>query len=183
MSRAAVFLADGFEEVEALAPVDMMRRAGITVTTFAVGGSIDVYGSHGIKVEADTSLAAAGGFGEFDLLMLPGGGDGTKNLEQCARLLEELKTADEAGKMIAAICAAPRILGRLGMLEGRRAVCYPGNEEHLKGAELHPECRVVADGRYITARGMGASIEFGAAIIEALEGKDKADDILKRIQF
>ena len=183
MSKAAVFLAEGFEEIEGLTPVDLMRRAGISVTTVSIGDSLEVISSHGIAVKADALFDELEGFADFDLLVLPGGGEGTKNLENCGKLLDELEKADKNGKLIAAICAAPRILGKLGMLKGKQAVCYPGNEEFLQGALVHPEFKAVMDGRFITARGMGASIEFGAFLIEALEGKEKAEEILEKIRF
>ncbi len=182
MSRVAFFLADGFEEIEGLTPVDMCRRAGIEVVTFSVMDELLIKGSHGIKVYAD-EMFGEGKFDGFDMLVLPGGGAGTKNLESHEGLLSELKKAYEAGKYIAAICAAPRIAGRLGFLKGKKATCYPGNEVHLEGADYRSDCKAVTDGKIITARGMGASIEFGAQIVAALEGEEKAQAILDQIQF
>ena len=117
------------------------------------------------------------------MLMLPGGGLGTENLEKHEGLKEELKKAAENGKYIAAICAAPRVLGKLGLLNGKKATCYPGNENFLEGAEYHKELKAVTDQKFITARGMGAAIEFAYEIIQALSGKEKADEILAQIQF
>ncbi|MBO4375141.1 MAG: DJ-1/PfpI family protein [Lachnospiraceae bacterium] len=182
MSRIAFFLADGFEEIEGLTPVDMCRRAGIEVVTFSVMDELLIKGSHGIKLYAD-EMFAPGAYDGFDMLVLPGGGLGTQNLEKHEGLLAELKKAFDSGRYIAAICAAPRILGRLGFLDGKNATCYPGNEEHLKGAVYHPECKAVTDGKLITARGMGAAVDFGKEIIAALEGKEKAQEILDQIQF
>ena len=182
MAKAAVFLADGFEEVEAIAPIDLLRRGGVEVTTVSIMGRTTVHGSHNIDVTADTVLEAFD-FAGMDMLVLPGGGLGTKNLKACAPLLEKVKEFDAAGKYIAAICAAPRIAGRLGFLKGKKATCYPGNEVHLEGADYRSDCKAVTDGKMITARGMGASIEFGAQIIAALEGEEKAQAILDQIQF
>ncbi len=182
MSRIAFFLADGFEEIEGLTPVDMCRRAGIEVVTFSMMDELLIKGSHGIKIYAD-EMFGEGKYDDFDMLALPGGGIGTKNLESHEGLLAELKRAYDAGKYIAAICAAPRIIGRLGFLEGKEATCYPGNEEHLTGAVYRSDVKAVTDGRMITARGMGAAFEFGTHIITALEGKEKAQAILDQIQF
>ncbi len=183
MKKIALFLAEGFEEIEALTPVDMCRRAEIEVTTVSITGETEVKGSHGIPVKADTILREMGELSEYDMLVLPGGGAGTQNLEESGELAELLKKADKEEKRIAAICAAPRILGKLNLLQGKKATCFPGNETFLNGAEYHPEKKAVIDGRFITARGMGAAVEFGAAIIEVLEGKEKAEEILKKIQF
>ncbi len=182
MSRIAMFLADGFEEIEGLTSVDMCRRAGIEVVTFSIMDDLLINGSHGIKLYADEQFGE-GKFDGFDMLVLPGGGLGTQNLEKHEGLLSELRKAFDAGKYIAAICAAPRIIGRLGFLEGKNATCYPGNEEHLKGASYHPELKAVTDGKMITARGMGAAFEFGKEMITALEGKEKAEAILEQIRF
>ncbi|MCR5650477.1 MAG: DJ-1/PfpI family protein [Lachnospiraceae bacterium] len=182
MSRIAMFLADGFEEIEGLTSVDMCRRAGIEVVTVSVMDELLIKGSHGINVYAD-EMFGEGKYDGFDMLVLPGGGLGTKNLEEHAKVLAEVKKAHDAGRFIAAICAAPRIIGRLGFLEGKKATCYPGNEEHLKGAEYLPQCKAVTDGKMITARGMGAAMEFGKEIITALEGKEKAEEIMDMIRF
>ncbi len=182
MSRIAMFLADGFEEIEGLTSVDMCRRAGIEVVTVSIMDDLLIKGSHGIKLYAD-EMFAKGGYDGYDMLVLPGGGLGTQNLENHEDLPDELKKAFDAGKYLAAICAAPRILGRLGFLDGKNATCYPGNEEHLKGAVYHPELKAVTDGKMITATGMGAAVEFGKEIITALEGKEKAETILDQIRF
>ncbi len=182
MSRIAMFLADGFEEIEGLTSVDMCRRAGIEVVTVSIMDDKLIKGSHGIRLFAD-EMFTAGGYGDFDMLVLPGGGLGTQNLEKHEGLAKELKEAADKGKYIAAICAAPRVLGNMGLLEGKQATCYPGNEKFLKGAEYHPELKALRDGKYITSRGMGAAIEFASEIIAALEGPDKAKEILTQIQF
>jgi 4-methyl-5(b-hydroxyethyl)-thiazole monophosphate biosynthesis len=181
MSKMAVFLADGVEEIEALTPVDMCRRAGIEVRTVSIMGTKEIKGSHGITFFAD-ELFEAGAYGDCDLLMLPGGGLGTENLEKHEGLLEEIKKAEAEGKYLAAICAAPRILGKLEMLKGKNATCYPGNERFMKGARYHAELKAVTDGKIITARGMGAALGFGTQIIMALCGGDKAEEILETVK-
>ncbi len=180
--KIAVFLADGFEEIEGLTTVDMCRRAGIEVTTVSIKDTKEIMGSHSIPLRAD-ALFEEVDFAGMDMLVLPGGGFGTKNLEECEKLASLLKEADKKGQNISAICAAPRVLGQLGLLKGVKACCYPGNEEKLLQAEVLQDKKVVADGRFITGRGMGASIEFAAAIIEKLLGAEKAEEILKQIQF
>ena len=182
MSRIAVFFADGFEEIEGLTPVDMARRAGIEVTTVSIMDTQIIEGSHRIFIKAD-EMFKEGSYDEYDMLLLPGGGVGTQNLEIHDALHNELKKAYENGKYIAAICAAPRLLGKLGLLKGRKATCYPGNEGFLEGAEYHPELKALSVGKMITARGMGAATEFGAEVIAALSGREKADEILRQIQF
>lgn len=180
MKKAAVFLADGFEEIEALTPVDMMKRAGIEVTTVSIGAP-EVRGSHDIIVKADKVLEEAD-LDSMDLLLLPGG-KGTELLENCEKLLTLLKKADSEGKFISAICAAPRVIGKLGLLKGERAICFPGNESFLEGAEIAAGEKSVRSGRFVTARGMGAAIEFSAHNIEQLLGREKAQEILDKIQF
>ncbi len=182
MSRIVVFLADGFEEIEGLTSVDMCRRAGIEVTTVSVMERKRIMGSHGIPVEAD-ALFGDVDYDEADLFLLPGGGLGTENLEKHRALAELLKKADAQGKKLAAICAAPRVLGQLGLLNGIEATCYPGNEDKLEGAIIRNEKKAVRDGRFVTGKGMGASIEFAAEVITVLEGEAKAEEILKQIQY
>lgn len=173
-----VFLANGFEEIEALTPVDLLRRAGFEVTTVGVG-SDTVRGSHGITVTADipdTLYADA----SPELLVLPGGMPGTLNLEKSPVVLSALRAAARKDLPIAAICAAPSILGHLGLLEGRRAVCYPSFEKELYGATI-TDARVERDGNIVTAVGMGAATEFSLALIELLASKEKAAEIARAI--
>ena len=181
MKKVAVFLADGFEEIEGLTPVDLCRRAGIEVTTVSVKSDKTVISSHGIPVIAD-KLFEDVNYDEMDMLLLPGGGEGTKNLESCEKLNDLLKEADKKEKFLAAICAAPRVLGKLGLLSGHKATCFPGNEEFLTGAECVPD-KAVTDGRFITGKGMGASVEFGLEVVKALVGEETANEIKGKIQF
>ncbi len=182
MKKTAIFLADGFEEIEALTPVDFMRRAGIEVVTVSISTKREVTGSHNIIVKADRLFEEVN-YDEMDMLILPGGGKGTENLEDCEKLADLLIDADKKEKYIAAICAAPRVLGKLGLLKGQKATCYPGNEEFLEGAEVVKGEKAVISTRFVTGKGMGASIEFAAAVTEQLLGKDKAEEILEKIQF
>lgn len=173
-----LFLAEGFEEVEALCPLDVIRRAGLEITTVGIGTPI-VRGSHGICVKADItdrdySDAAP------DAVILPGGMPGTLNLDASAVVHGALDSAVLNGKYIAAICAAPMILGKRGLLSGKSAICYPGFEDKLVGARISDK-RVVKDGKIITAAGMGVALEFGLEIVSALLGKEASDKIRKGV--
>lgn len=169
-----LFLANGFEEVEALCPLDLLRRAGLSVTTVGVGGET-VVGAHGIVVQADipeTLYRDA----RPTMLILPGGMPGATNLDASKTVESALRAGARGGAYLAAICAAPMILGKRGYLEGKRAVCFPGFEEHLHGATLPTDgTRVVRDGRIITAAGMGVALEFGLTLVAALLGEEKAE--------
>ncbi len=170
-----VLLADGFEEIEALAPVDILRRAGLPVKTVGITGKA-VCGSHGIPVTADVTPDEA--TEKLDLLVLPGGMPGAANLDQSPAAEALLRRAIDEGAHIGAICAAPFILGKRGLLQGKRAVCYPGFEGELCGATLCGEgVHVVTDGKITTAIGMGAASEFGLALLQALGHEDKATKI------
>lgn len=167
-----LFLANGFEEVEALAPLDLLRRAGCEVTTVGVGGDM-IRGSHGITVVADipdTMYADP----NPEMIILPGGMPGAKNLDECRTVDMALKAAVSSNGYIAAICAAPFILGKRGLLEGKRATCYPGFEKELKGAILS-EYNVEQDGHIITASGMGAATAFGLELVEVMRDEHYAD--------
>lgn len=169
-----LFLANGFEEVEALAPLDLLRRAGVQVTTVGVGGDT-VVGAHGIAVAADMPEVMFRD-AKPEMVILPGGMPGASNLDASRTVEVALRAAASSGGYLAAICAAPMVLGKRGYLEGKRAICFPGFEEHLKGATLAEE-RVVTDGRVITAAGMGVAVEFGLSLVAALCGREKADTL------
>ena len=168
------FLAEGFEEIEALCPIDLLRRAGLDVTTVGIG-SKEICGSHGIKVAADI-LDTEYNDKNPELIFLPGGMPGTLNLKASDTVKRAIKEALESDAYIAAICAAPMILGELGLLRGKEAICYPGFEDKLEGATIS-EKRVVRDGKILTAAGMGAALDFGLMIVELFCGKEKADDL------
>ncbi|HIS55452.1 MAG: DJ-1 family glyoxalase III [Lachnospiraceae bacterium] len=180
MSRVYAFLADGFEEVEAIAVIDVLRRAGAEVVTVSVMGRYEVRGSHSIDVRAD-ALYEKCRVADGDLIFLPGGGLGTENLYNCRALKKDLHTYLEQGKRVAAICAAPSILGRYGLLEGKKATCYPGFEETLAGAQYTRQ-GVVTDGLITTARGMGFAVDLGLELTGLLFGKEKERDIKESIQ-
>ena len=174
-----MFLANGFEEVEALCPLDLLRRAGMNVTTVAVGGNDTVIGSHGIAVQADmpeTLYRDA----KPEMIILPGGMPGSLNLDASRTVDAALRAAAANDAYLAAICAAPMILGKRGYLQGKRAICFPGFEEHLNGATVANE-RVVTDGKTITAAGMGVALEFGLALVAALKGQTTADDLRRAV--
>ena len=181
MKKIAIFFAEGYEEIEALTVVDLCRRAGIWVDMVSVTDSLQVTGAHGIPVVMDKMLAEVE-FDTLDMLVLPGGMPGTRNLEQVPLLMEQVKAFAAAGKYIAAICAAPSVFGHLGLLAGKNACCYPGFEEELTGANVmfHP-CE--ADGNIITSRGMGCAIDFSLKIIEKLKNDDTASQIGRQIIY
>lgn len=181
MKHVYVFLADGFEEIEALTVVDVLRRAGVRVETISVSGNEIVQGAHWISVKADTVYEEAK-FDSVDMLVLPGGMPGTTNLKKHKGLNELLRAYDKEEKWIAAICAAPSILGELGMLNGRKACCYPSFEEKLAGAQVVEE-PAVADGHIITGRGMGTAIPFALKLAEVLAGAQKAEQVKESILF
>jgi 4-methyl-5(b-hydroxyethyl)-thiazole monophosphate biosynthesis len=167
-----MFLANGFEEVEALMPLDLMRRAGLEVKTVGIG-SLDITGSHGITVKADM-LDSDFSDNSPECVILPGGMPGTKNLDASPVVHKALDLALENNSLICAICAAPMILGKRGLLRGRQATCFPGFEEYLEGA-AYMDVHTVTDGRYITGRAMGAATEFALALIKELKGEGAAD--------
>ena len=176
-----MFLAPGFEEVEALCPLDLLRRAGLSVTTVGVGSKTPT-GSHGITVTADITEEEFSALDDHtpEMVILPGGMPGTTNLDNSRVVDAALRSASSKGAYIAAICAAPMVLGKRGYLEGKRAICFPGFEEYLTGAEIATE-RVVRDGKVITAAGMGVALEFGLALVAALKGQDAADALRRTV--
>lgn len=167
-----VCLANGFEEIEALAVVDVLRRAELEVVTVGVGGKA-IRGSHGIVVAADIADTDATAEG-MEALVLPGGMPGTLNLEHSLVVQQLLETAVKTECFVCAICAAPSILGHKGLLENRHAVCFPGYEQELRGAVVE-EQPVVVDGRFITAKGAGVAIEFGLQIVAEMLSPARAD--------
>lgn len=171
-----MFLADGFEEVEALCPLDILRRAGLEVTTVGIGGKDVIRGAHGIIVHADIPDVMYRDSNP-DMLILPGGMPGSKNLDESRIVDSALRAASRKGAYLAAICAAPMVLGKRGYLEGKRAVCFPGFEEYLTGATVDGENTVVRDGNIITAKGMGAAFGFGLELVKALKDNGTAESI------
>ncbi|KAA6330509.1 putative cysteine protease YraA [termite gut metagenome] len=173
-STTYVFFVDGFEEIEAIATVDILRRAGLKVKMISITGDKVVTGSHRIPVLCD-DLFDETDFADAETLLLPGG---TVALGEHKGLCKLLVSFAENNKLIAAICAAPSILGTLGLLKGKKATCYPGFEKYLEGAE-HTGEQVVKDGNIITGKGPGASMEFALAVVEQTAGKDKAGELAR----
>lgn len=181
MEKICVFLAEGMEEIEALTVVDICRRAQIDIKTVSITDNLMVTSSHGITVKADMLLSEVD-FDEIDMIVLPGGMPGTLNLEACEPLMKKVEEFDEMGKYIAAICAAPSILGHKGMLKLRNACCYPSFEDHLTGA-LVSKNPVEASAHIITSRGMGTAIDFALRIVTCMKGQPCADSIKEAIIY
>ena len=181
MGKVCVFFGTGYEEIEALTVVDLLRRVGIEVETVSITGEENVESSHGISVKMDKLLADVD-FDEVDMIVLPGGMPGTKNLEACEPLMKQLDAFYQAGKGISAICAAPSILGHRGMLKGKKACSFPTFESHLEGAEVTENPAETVD-NIITGRGMGCAIDFGLAIVEKLQGKEQAAALAEKIVY
>ncbi len=176
--RALIILADGFEEIEAVNAIDILRRAGIEVTTAGING-IKVQGSHGITVIADKLLTSVVKE-NFDACILPGGSPGAKNLASSEKVNSIIKQMNKNGKIIAAICAAPAIaLAPLGILQNKTATCYPGMQEKFSQETIYKEKAVVIDGNIITSRGPGTALPFALAIVEKLSGKKTCKKLKK----
>jgi len=176
MSRIVVFLAEGFEEIEAIVPVDILRRGGVEVTIAGIGGEV-ITGAHGVRIFTDTVLDSVDQFADYDGCMLPGGLPGATNLANCWEVNELIINMFNDNRLVSAICASPAVvLAKLGILDNRQAVCYPGAESFA------PECDfgdqpVLTDGNLITGRGPGYASDFGLAVLKALEGEEAAEDV------
>lgn len=181
MSKVYTFLADGHEMVEALAVVDILRRAKVDVVTVSIKDTLEVMSAHKVGIIADT-LFEENDYSDADVLFLPGGMPGTLNLEAHEGLKKLINDYNGQGKYLAAICAAPSVFGHMGLLAGKKATCYPGFEKDLLEAE-HTGARVEKDGNIITSKGMGTAIDLGLALTELLVSKDEADRIAKGIQY
>lgn len=177
----AIFLANGFEEIEALTVADLTRRAGLETWLVSVTESMSVTGSHEITVNADKTLAQTD-FDQIDMIVLPGGMPGTLNLEACEALMEKVREFEKEKKYLAAICAAPTIFGHLGLLKGREACCYPDMEDGLVGAKVMYD-KVIVSEHIITSRGMGTAIDFGLQIIETFLGSGAARSMAEKIVY
>jgi len=177
--KALIILAEGFEEIEAVTPVDLLRRAGIEVTAAGLG-STTVKGAHGIHIGADMTLDAAGG--DFDAIICPGGMPGTTNLMASDMVISRVRAVFESGKLCAAICAAPMVLDKAGVLKNKRYTCYPGTEKRIQSGTWI-EKDVVRDGSVITARAPGAAIAFSLEIIDALLSSGAGRRIAEAIVF
>lgn len=187
MAKIAVFFADGCEEIEGLTVVDMLRRAKLDVVSVSVTGSLEIHGSHNITFLTDTTYEQAAADAEefertFDGIVLPGGVPGTQNLGAHKGVTAAVKNFAASGRLVAAICAAPSVLGENGVLQGKRATCHPGWEDKLAGAVLSEE-NAVTDGNIITSRGMGTAVDFSLAIIRKLAGEDAVEQVKKGIVY
>ncbi len=176
-----LFLAEGFEEIEALAPLDILRRAGVDIKTVGVGSGT-VTGSHKVTFFSDLTESEAEKNDNIDGIILPGGMPGTINLEKSDKVKDIIRYAYENEKLVCAICAAPSILGHMGILEGKNAVCFPGFEKELKGARLC-DSFVCEDRNIITAKGMGSAVEFGLTIASRFQSKEENDALRASLQI
>ena len=181
MKKVGVFFGTGYEEIEALTVVDLLRRAGIEVQCISIDNRKQVMGSHKINVEMDAGIGDVD-FESLDRIVCPGGMPGTRNLEACDVLIEQIRSFYEKGKLIGAICAAPSIFGHMGLLKGRKACIFPGMEEELVGAEVVYD-DVVQSEHVITSRGMGTAIAFGLEIISSLIDKETAQNLGRKIVY
>ncbi|MBR5004810.1 MAG: DJ-1/PfpI family protein [Erysipelotrichaceae bacterium] len=180
MKKVAVFLAPGFEECEALMTVDLLRRAQLDTTMYSIHNTDEVTGSHNITVKADKKLNELNEL--FDCVILPGGMPGTKYLMESKEVNALVVEHFKQNRLVAAICAAPSVLGELQLLQGKKATCFPGFEDQLHGAEVLNQ-KAVVDGNIITAKGLGAAVEFAHAIISYLINSKTADQVVKTIQY
>lgn len=179
MSKAIVFLAEGFEEIEAITIIDVLKRGGVDVETISISDSNVVDGVHKIKLVSDYIFEEKRDTIEnADIIILPGGRKGTENLKKHKGVNEIAEKFSKGGKYVAAICAAPSVLGIAGLLNTRTAVCYPGIERQLFGAFIGEE-NVVVDGKFITSKGPATAMEFSLKLLEILAGKDISDNIRK----
>lgn len=182
MKKIGAMLADGFEEVEALAVIDILRRAGIEITMISVMNNRNqVTGAHGITIVTDAVMDDIN-FDKYDGIFLPGGMPGTDNLDKCDELCDVILDFNNKKKLLAAICAAPKVYGRLGILKGRKATCFPGFESYLLGAEVVCH-KVVEDGNVVTSRGMGTAIDLGLKLTAILKSEGEAAELAKTIQY
>lgn len=175
--HVCVQLAEGFEEVEAISIIDVLRRAELNVTTVSMGEDLMIKGAHKIEVKAD-KLFKEVNYDYIDMIILPGGMPGSKNLEEHTGLSEKIKSFADKGKYLAAICAAPMVYGKMGLLINHNAISYPGFESFLEGAKIVDE-KVVQSDKIITSKGPGTALYFGLKLVEILKGKNIARDIKK----
>ena len=174
-----MLLGTGFEETEAIAPLDLLRRAGIQVMTVGVNGKT-VYGGHGIGVEADLQIGEMD-LTELEMIILPGGLGGVRSVRASREAMDALAFAWENQKYVAAICAGPTVLADLGIVDGRQATCYPGCEDGMGSARLVPNAAAVIDGKLITGTSAGCAISFGLALVKVLKGESAANAVAEQI--
>ena len=177
MNNLYIHLAEGFEEIEAVTIIDVLRRAGLNVISVSVTGNRMVKGSHNIEMKADLLFDEVD-FTSGEMIILPGGMPGSKNLNEHTGLKQQIIEYQKSGKYLAAICTAPIVFGNLGILNGKRAVCYPGYEAHLTGADVQSNSYIV-DNNIITGRGVGAALNFSLEIVRILVGEERALQLRK----
>lgn len=177
--KIAVHLANGFEEIEAVSIIDVLRRADIEVIVVSVAGKLEVTGAHQLKIMADILFELVD-YDDIYMIVLPGGMPGASNLDAHKGLREMILKFNDANKQLAAICAAPMVYGKLGILEGKQAVCFPGFENYLKGAELLSK-PVVESGNVLTANGPASAIQFALKIVEKTVSKEKSESIARQM--
>ena len=173
-----MFLGTGFEETEAISPLDLLRRAGVEIATVGLNGKV-IYGGHGIGVETDLEIGQLD-LTNLEMVILPGGLGGVASIKGCPAAMDAIRFAYENGKFVAAICAGPTILASLGITDGKHATCYPGCEEQM-GNTIMEDAAAVTDGKIITGTSAGCAIPFGLQLIAALKGQEAADTIAKQI--
>lgn len=174
-------LADGFEEAEAMIPFDVLHRARVEVVLVSISNSLNVKSSHGVPMVANCLLSETD-LSDGDLMFLPGGMPGSNHLSESKELAPEIMKYAESGKWLAAVCAAPMVYGRMGLLKGHKATCYPHFEDELIGADVQKKT-CVRDGQFITGCGAGAGFAIGREMAEVLVGKDTADAVLRQMMF
>ena len=174
-----MLLGTGFEETEAIAPLDLLRRAGVDILTVGINGKI-VYGSHKIGVEADIELGEVN-LTNLEMVILPGGLGGVASIRASKEAMDIVRFAYENNKFTAAICAGPTVLAELGIVDGKNATCYPGCEDGMGNAKMQENAASVIDGKLITGTSAGCAVPFGLSLIEVLKGKDEAERIAKQI--
>ena len=179
MEKIAVFLANGFEEIEAVSIIDILRRADIETTTISISGNREVNGSHKIKILAD-KLFNEINIDDYSMIVLPGGMPGSKNLNEHPGLREQILNFHEQNKMLGAICAAPLVFGNLGILKNKKATCYPGYENQLHGAVVTGE-KTEVSGNIITGKGAGVAIDFSLKIVETIKGEPFATELAHKM--
>lgn len=181
MAQALIFLAPGYEEIEMLTVVDLLRRCNISIDMVSITDSLEVTSSHNVTIKADVLIDDAD-FDGAQMIILPGGIPGTPNLLACKPLTEQIKKYAAHKKWLSAVCAAPTIYDELGLYQGKKATCYPSFAQKLTNA-VYVKQPVVVDDIFITSRGAGTTIEFAAAIIERFAGKEAAKDVLEKIIY
>ena len=174
-----LLLGTGFEETEAIAPLDLLRRASIQVVSVGLNGKT-VYGSHGIGIAADITIDELD-LTDLDMIVLPGGLKGVQSISECPQAMSAIQFAWQNGKFVAAICAGPTVLASLGITEGKKATCYPGCEKQMPGTHIVPDQAAVRDGKLITGTSAGCAVAFGLELVAALQGDEIAERIAKQI--